>query len=497
MKVKDIVKITNGKILCGDEKIPCNHFVRDSREVKEGDVYVALKGEKFDGNDFCLDAIDNGAKVCIVSKDITAEENDEIKKSNVTIIQVLNTLKALQEIATYKRMQYNIPVVAVTGSVGKTSTKDLIASVVSQKYNTLKTKGNYNNEIGLPLTILGLTDEKAMVVEMGMNHFGEIRKLTNIAKPTVAVITNIGTAHIGNLGSRENILKAKLEILEGLQGNTVVINNDNDLLYKWADENKDKYNIITYGIKNKSKYMATDIKCFEDKSEFKVVCEKNESISDSKQDANMDSKQDVNMDSKQDANMALKQDIITAEEEGINNKIVTVPVGGEHFILNSLCAIAVGEYLNVPTKKIINGIANLELTKKRMEILTSKAGATVINDTYNANYDSMKAAITYLKELKNKRKIAVLGDMLELGDYSKELHEKVGEEIDESIDILITIGKEAKYIAEKSKAKQIIDCKDNDEAIEKLKEIQTKNDAILLKASNGMKFFEIATALCE
>ena len=481
MKVKDIVKITNGKILCGDEKIPCNHFVRDSREVKEGDVYVALKGEKFDGNDFCLDAIYNGAKVCIVSKDITAEENDEIKKSNVTIIQVPDTLKALQEIATYKRIQYNIPVVAVTGSVGKTSTKDLIASVVSQEYNTLKTKGNYNNEIGLPLTILGLTDEEAMVVEMGMNHFGEIRKLTNIAKPTVAVITNIGTAHIGNLGSRENILKAKLEILEGLQGNTVVINNDNDLLYKWANENKDKYNIITYGIKNKSKYMATDIKCFEDKSEFKVVCEKNESISDSKQDANMALKQDINMD----------------ERESINNKKVTVPVGGEHFILNSLCAIAVGEFLNVPTKKIISGIANLELTKKRMEILTSKAGATVINDTYNANYDSMKAAITYLKEIKNKRKIAVLGDMLELGDYSKELHEKVGEEIDESIDILITIGKEAKYIAEKSKAKQIIDCKDNDEAIEKLKEIQTKNDAILLKASNGMKFFEIATALCE
>ena len=480
MKVKDIVKITNGKILCGDEKIPCNHFVRDSREVKEGDVYVALKGEKFDGNDFCLDAIYNGAKVCIVSKDITAEENDEIKKSNVTIIQVPDTLKALQEIATCKRMQYNIPVVAVTGSVGKTSTKDLIASVVSQKYNTLKTKGNYNNEIGLPLTILGLTDEEAMVVEMGMNHFGEIRKLTNIAKPTVAVITNIGTAHIGNLGSRENILKAKLEILEGLQGNTVVINNDNDLLYKWANENKDKYNIITYGIKNKSKYMATDIKSFEDKSEFKVVCEKNESISDSKQNVNMDSKQDINR----------------AKEEGINNKIVTVPVGGEHFILNSLCAIAVGEYLNVPTEKIINGIANLELTKKRMEVLTSKAGATVINDTYNANYDSMKAAIIYLKEIKNKRKIAVLGDMLELGDYSKELHEKVGEEVDESIDILITIGKEAKYIAEKSKAKQIIECKDNDEAIEKLKEIQTKNDAILLKASNGMKFFEIATAIC-
>ena len=244
-----------------------------------------------------------------------------------------------------------------------------------------------------------------------------------------------------------------------MQGNTVVINNDNDLLYKWASENKDKYNIITYGIKNKSKYMATEIMPYADKSEFKVICEKDERISDSKQY--------VNMNPKQDRDRALKQDINRAEEEDINNKKIIVPVGGEHFILNSLCAIAVGEYLNVPTEKIINGIANLELTKKRMEVLTSKAGATVINDTYNANYDSMKAAITYLKEIKNKRKIAVLGDMLELGDYSKELHEKVGEEVDESIDILITIGKEAKHIAEKSKAKQIIECKDNEEAIEK------------------------------
>ena len=481
MKVKDIIKTTNGKILCGNEEILCKHFVRDSREVRDGDVYIALKGEKFDGNDFCLDAIYNGAKVCIITKDITAEENDEIKKNNVTIIQVKDTLKAMQEIATYKRMQYNIPVVAVTGSVGKTSTKDLIASVMSEKYNTLKTQGNYNNEIGLPLTILRLTNEEAMVVEMGMNHFGEIRKLTNIAKPTIAVITNIGTAHIGNLGSKENILKAKLEILEGLQGNTVVINNDNDLLHKWANENKDKYNIITYGIKNKSKYMATDIKSFEDKSEFKIVCKTN-NLESKKEKENNTSTQDIDR---------------SIENKCIDGKIITVPVGGEHFILNSLCAIAVGEYLNVPSKKIINGIANLELSQKRMEVLNSNAGATVINDTYNANYDSMKAGITYLKQVKNKRKIAVLGDMLELGDYSKELHEKVGKEVDDSIDILIITGKEAKYIAKKAKAKQIIECKNNKEIIEKLKEIQTKNDVILLKASNGMKFFEIATALCE
>ena len=449
MKVKDILKITNGKLICGDENIEINDFSKDTREIKDGDTYIAIKGERFDGNDFWQNAVDSGAKVCIVSKDIGAI-------NGVAIIKVEDTLKALQDIASYKRMQYDIPVVAVTGSVGKTSTKDLIASVVSEGYKTLKTKGNYNNEIGLPLTVLSLKDEEAMVVEMGMNHFGEIRKLTNIAKPTVAVITNIGTAHIGNLGSRENILKAKLEILEGLKGNTVIVNNDNDLLHKWALENKDKYNIITYGITNESDYMAKNIKSFEDKSEFTV-----------------------------------------SSKTDINNKKILVPVGGEHFILNSLCGVAVGEYLKVPTEKIIRGIAKLELTKKRMEILKSKSGATVINDTYNANYDSMKAAITYLKGIENKRKIAILGDMLELGDYSKELHEKIGEEVDGNIDILITIGKEAKYIAEKSKAKQIIECDNIEEAIEKIKKIETKDDAILLKASNGMKLFEIASALCE
>lgn len=449
MKVKDILKITNGKLICGDENIEVNDFSRDTREIKDGDAYIALKGERFDGNDFCKNAVNNGAKVCIVSKDIEPVNAE-------TIIKVEDTLKALQDIAKYKRMEYSIPVVAVTGSVGKTSTKDLIASVVSEEYKTLKTKGNYNNEIGLPLTVLSLKDEEAMVVEMGMNHFGEIRKLTNIANPTVAVITNIGTAHIGNLGSRENILKAKLEILEGLQGNTVIINNDNDLLHKWTLENKDKYNIITYGITNESDYMAKKIKSYEDKSEF----------------------------------------IVSSKTE-INNKNICVPVGGEHFVLNSLCAIAVGEYLKVPTEKIIKGIANLELTKKRMEILKSKSGATVINDTYNANYDSMKAAITYLKEIENKRKIAILGDMLELGNYSKKLHEAVGKEVDSNIDILITIGKEAKYIAKESKAKQIIECDNLEEVIEKIKKIETKDDAILLKASNGMKLFEIANALCE
>ena len=269
VNVKDILRVTNGNLICGNENEEIEKFVRDSREVQEGDTYIALQGEKFDGNDFYKEAIENGAKVCILSKNAEITE-DTIENKIATIIVVDDTLKALQEIATYKRSLYNIPVIAITGSVGKTSTKDLVASVVSQKYKTLKTQGNYNNEIGLPLTILSLTDEEALVVEMGMNHFGEIRKLTNIAKPTIAVITNIGTAHIGNLGSRENILKAKMEILEGLQTNKVVINNDNDLLHEWALKNKEKYDISTYGIENDSDIMAKNIKAYENKSEFTV-----------------------------------------------------------------------------------------------------------------------------------------------------------------------------------------------------------------------------------
>ena len=450
MNVKDLLNITDGSLIVGNSEFNLDgrDFVKNSREVKEGDIYVALKGEKFDGNDFYLDAVNKGAKVCIITKNLTDEEIKIAKSKDINIIKVEDTLGALQKFAKFKRNLYNIPVVAITGSVGKTSTKDMIASVMKEKYNTLKTEGNYNNEIGVPLTILRLNNEEAMCIEMGMNHFGEIRKLTNIARPTIAVITNIGTAHIGNLGSRENILKAKMEILEGLIGNTVIINNDNDLLNKWAIENKDKYNIITYGIKNNSKFMAKSIKSYENKSEFYI-----------------------------------------------NNQKIIVPVGGEHFVLNSLCAIAVGNELNIPMDKIAEGIKNLDLSKKRMEIIKNEIGTTIINDTYNANYDSMKAAIEYLKEIKNKRKIAVLGDMLELGSYSEKLHKDVGLLVGKNIDILITVGKESKYIAEKSNAKEIYEFDSNNQAIEKLKSIITKDDVILLKASNSMKFNEITNSI--
>ena len=440
MNIKEILNVTGGRLICGDEKFEVENFEIDTRKINAKDVFVAIKNENSNGNQYYKMAVEKGA-VCMLT------EEPEEKIGNIILVE--DSIKALQELATYKRNQYDIPVVAVTGSVGKTSTKDLIASVMSKKFNVLKTQGNYNNHIGLPITILRLRNEDALVVEMGMNHFGEISVLTKIAKPTLAVITNIGTAHIGNLGSRENILKAKLEILEGLQGKSVIVNNDNDLLSKWAKENK-TYDVITYGINNKdSDYVAENIKSFEDKSIF-----------------------------------------------DIDGKNITVPVGGEHFVLNSLCAIAVGKHFGMQLEEIQEGIKELELTKKRMEINKTKLGAIVINDSYNANYDSMKAAIEYLEKIENRRKIAILGDMLELGEYSKELHRKVGDLI-KDIDILITVGDLAKYISENAKISNKIMVKSNEEAISRIKDIIQENDAILLKASNSMNFSEIADSLKE
>ena len=403
-------------------------------------------------------AFENGAKACIV-QDINIDKGVIKQYENKILIKVKNTIKCLQEIAKYKRSLYDIPVIGVTGSVGKTSTKDIIASVMSKKYKTLKTLGNYNNHIGVPLTILSLNDETAAVIEMGMNHKGEISVLTKIARPTMSVITNIGTSHIGELGSRENILKAKLEILEGMEEDSpIIINNDNDMLHEWYLKNKDYKNIITYGIDNKSEIMAEDIYT----------------------DAN-GSKFTVNIQGKK--------------------YNVEINIGGKHFITNSLCAICVGLQNNIEMEKIIEGIKEFELTKRRMETKKGINSSTIINDSYNASYDSMKAAIEYLNDIKGGRKIAVLGDMLELGEFEEKLHEDVGEEVYKNkIDILIVVGNASKNIAKKAQElgmekSRIYVYNTNEEAIKTLKDIIQKDDYILVKASNRMKFDEIVEEL--
>ncbi len=457
LKIKEILEVTKGELIQGDLELECKNFSKDTRTIQKGDTYLAIKGEKFDGNLFWKQALENGAD-CVIVSEIPKDKEVLKNYENKTIIRVKDTLEALYEIAKLKRSFYQIPVIAITGSVGKTSTKDIIANVVSKKYKTLKTIGNNNNNIGLPFTILKLQDEEAMVLEMGMNHFGEIRLLTNIAKPDICVITNIGTSHIGNLGSRENILKAKLEILEGNEKATVVINKDNDLLHKWQEENQNEKTIITYGIQEHSDMNAKEIKLNNDSSEF--ACE--------------------------------------LENKKVN---ITVPVGGEHFILNALCAVSVGKILKIEPEKIVEGIEGFELTKKRMDIAELANGIKIINDAYNASLESMQASLNYLAEFKNNRKIAVLGDMLELGEYTKELHEKVGEAVVQSqIDILFCAGEKAKYIEEQAKAKgmtkeNVYWFENKEKMVEKIKEVAKANDIILLKASNGMRFFEIAEEL--
>ncbi len=433
MFLEEVLDVIEGRLVCGSN-IKLENFTTNSKEVKENDIFVGIKGETIDGSKFYIDALENGAIGVIVNKGfVTKTYEDRF------IIEVDDTIDALQKIAAYKRSKLDIPVVAITGSVGKTSTKDMISSVIETKYTVCKTKGNLNNHIGLPLTILSLKNEDVLVVEMGMNHLGEISTLSKIAKPTIGVITNVGTAHIGNLGSRENILKAKLEILDGMDNGKLIINNDNDMLH---NANK---GYVTVGINNNSDYMAKDIE-YKDITRFKY-----------------------------------------------NDEEIVVKVGGEAFVYNALMAIAVGTILNIDINDIKKGIDNFKLTNNRLETINHN-GYTIINDCYNANYDSMKEGI---KNLSNSsgRKIAVLGDMLELGDYSEELHRKVGIDVkNNNIDILVTVGTEAKYIDDEFDGEKY-HFDNNQDAINYLKRIINKGDTVLVKASNGMHFIEIVKNL--
>ncbi len=458
---EDVIEMCNAKLICGELDTVLENFCRDTREIKAGDVFVGLQGENHNGSERYEEALEKGAKACIL-QNIIIPDNIKQRYKDRTILIVEDTIRALQKLAEYKRTMYDIPVIAVTGSVGKTSTKDIIASVMSKEYNVLKTEGNYNNHIGVPLTILRLKNHSAMVVEIGMNHLGEISELTNIVKPTVAVITNIGTAHIGNLGSRHNILKAKLEILEGLQSDgKVVINNDNDLLHDWVLSESGRYDVVTFGMENISSVMAYNTKLMEDRSTYNIDV-KGKTYS------------------------------------------VDIRIPGNHFVLNSLCAIAVGRIFNIDMQNILDGIRSFELTKRRMQIEKIENNITIINDCYNANYDSMKSSIEYLATLSHNKRIAVLGDMLELGEYSERLHRQVGTDVyRNNIDILITVGTQAKFIAEEAEdlgmdRRNIYVFDENNQAIIKLQDFMKEgNLAILIKASNGMGFQEIFENICN
>ena len=442
MKVKDIVKATGGTLVQGNPEDEIIGMTQDTRTLKRGEMYVALLAGR-NGHDF-IETVEGKAKAVLVSQNVhTSIEN---------VIKVEDTLKAMGDIARYIRDHSHALVIGITGSVGKTSTKDMIYSVVSTKYKAMKTIGNYNNNIGMPMSMFRYNGEEVMVIEMGMNHKGELRNLTHIAKPDVAVITNVGTAHIGELGSRTNILRAKMEITDGMnKEGTLIINGDNDLLSMISFNG----NLKRVGIECASDLPVSDIKLEEDHSTFVIQYDHKEYE-------------------------------------------VYVPVAGKHFVLNALIAIEVGLTIDIPILDCIKGVREFKLTKKRNDVIELKNHIKLIDGSYNANLDSMKSSIDTLSGYKG-RKIAILGDMMELGKYEKRLHQEVGEYIlDKDIDVVVCVGLASKNIFDEVKGvKEAYHFLDYKPVGKFLKTFVHDYDILLVKGSNGMKLSHVVDYLKE
>ena len=447
--IGDVCAAVKGSLsMCGMEETVIKSVTTDSRKITEGCLFIPLKGERFDGHDFINQAFEKGAVCCLSEKSIDC---------GGVVIYVEDTRKALLDLASFYRGLFDIKVCAITGSVGKTTTKDMIASVLSQKYNTLKTQGNFNNDIGLPLTVFNLEEEhQAAVLEMGMNNFGEISRLTAVGRPDVAVITNVGVSHIENLGSREGILKAKCEIFESMNENGIaVLNGDNDMLSTL--KGKEKLKTIWFGIEDKSGFYADNIV---EKGIEGVSC------------------------------------TIHYKEKSID---VNISVPGSHMVLNALAAAAVGYSFGLSMEEIKKGIESFVPTGMRMEIKKMPCGVTLINDSYNANPVSTKAAIDVLEKSEGI-KTAVLGDMLELGTFAEKLHFEVGQyAAQKGIDNIICIGEisESMYKGALSVKKEGVKYfKSLDEFFENgFNDLLIKDSTMLIKASHSMAFEKIAERL--
>lgn len=457
LKCAQIIKATKGILISGDESIRIKNISTDSRNISKGDLFIPLVGERFDGHDFIEDVFINGASAVLTQKDIASLDIDLLKGK--TVIKVKDTLRALGDISKAYRLKHKIPFVGITGSVGKTSTKEMISSVLSEKYKTLKNKGNYNNEIGVPLTLLNLDQShQAAVIEMGMSDFGEISRLTFMVRPDIAVITNIGLSHIEKLGSRQNILKAKMEILESMdKSGVVVLNGDDNLL----DGLRDLLNFKTvfYGTEDNADYQAYNIMSAGENGMYFEVS-------------------------------------VNGKEYKIH-----LHVPGMHNVYNALAAIAVGVEMDVPMDDILKGLSKFCPEKMRMNII-SKNGIKIINDAYNANPQSMEAALGVLKDIGGeKRKIAILGDMLEMGEFARESHVNIGKfAVSKGIEYIIAIGKNANNtisgaLEQGARENNVFMFDSNEEAKGFLKKFISKGDYILVKGSRGMKMEEIVESL--
>ncbi|KXZ39546.1 UDP-N-acetylmuramoyl-tripeptide--D-alanyl-D-alanine ligase [Alkalithermobacter thermoalcaliphilus JW-YL-7 = DSM 7308] len=454
ISIEEIVIATNGELIKGNGKDLVNNISIDSRKTKKKDMYIALIGEKFDGHDFIKDAYEKGANTFVIDKN----HHIDLISEDINIIKVEDTTKAIGDIAKFYRDKFKIHYVGVTGSTGKTTTKDMIYAVLSSKYKTLKTEGNFNNHIGLPLTIFNLESyHEAAILEMGMSSFGEIEYLAEIARPHIAVISNIGFSHIENLGSREGILKAKLEITSQFSKDNILIINGDDEYLKTVKNKKVDYKIKSFGFN-----FDNDLKCI---------------------------KYETNEDGTQ----------FTVELYNKEYDFFT-PARGKHNIYNAMAAILVGMELNLSIEEIKKGLLDYKATNMRLDII-KKGNIIIINDAYNASPDSMKAALDVLNEYKNNRKIAVLGDMLEMGEYSKQVHEIVGSFAKDKSDIIITVGNNSRYIGYKAieegfEKSNVYHFSTNEEVVELLEKIISDDDVVLVKGSRGMRMEKIVEALC-
>ena len=430
-----------------------SEIVTDSRKIESDCLFVALKGDKFNGEDFARDAIEKGAAGVIVSETCPAEKIPSQGK----IFKVPNTLEAYQWLARFHRERFDIPVIAITGSNGKTTTKDLTAAVISSLGKIQKTAENFNNEIGLPLTLFGINENHAAaVVEMGMRGLGQIATLASIAEPTIGVVTNVGETHIELLGSIDNIARAKSELVQAIPpGGTVILNADDHRVAAMRGLARPKVRILTFGINKKADIQGSNVLIQNHRTTFEV-------------------------------------------ESGNFSREFSIPMVGIHNVYDALAAIAVGFALNISAERIAEGLQNLSPTKMRLEII-ERHGFRIINDTYNASPLSMRAAIETTAEISRSRKVAVLGDMLELGKIAPNAHRQIGECLGANdFEIVITCGELADYIAEGARGAGVpfvATTKSHEEALEILKSVLDVGDTILVKGSRGMRMERIVARL--
>lgn len=447
LTLNEIVKFCEGEIISKSKDTNFNILSTDTRKIEKDNIFLALKGENFNGNKYAKEALDKGASICIIDEVLFSLDNLEDK----VVIKVKDTKEALLNIAHGYREKLGLKVVGITGSTGKTSTKDVTSAFLSEKYKVFKTKGNFNNEIGLPLMILQLDSSyEVAVLEMGMSDFNEIHNLAKCARPDIALITNIGISHIENLKTRENILKAKMEITDFFKENNVLIVNGEDDLLKGIDT--DTYKIEKIGYNENYTCRAKDVEVLDKSTSFTLVNNKEE-------------------------------------------RKITLPMVGEHNVLNSLLGIACALKLGVSIDQMIEGLKNIETTSMRLEFIKGN-GIEIINDCYNASPDSMKASMKVLGTRKG-RKVAILGTMRELGEEGFKAHKEVGEFAKDKISLLLVTGEFKEAYKEGFEKDSIKLYNTKDELIKSLKSLIQKDDVVLVKASRGERYEEIVEGLKE